>query len=382
MPHPHVSIVVLNWNNWEDTLECLESVYQIQYPNYDVIVVDNASEDDSLKKIESYSKGELKVNSKFIKYNSTNKPLKLVKPDKKNNALNKNYLDSKSLFLIENQENFGYTEGNNAGIRFALNSLNTEFVLILNNDTVVNEKILKNLISSIESPEVAIVQPKILYYDNPNIINTTGNKMDIFGSCECRGCEEIDTGQYDSSYYGGFFIASGACMFIKRNIINKLNKNHFFDPMLFAYHEDVDISFTARVLGFKIAYCPSAICYHKEGRSLKNNYKKFYWAQRNNIRVLIKNYSLKNLLWILPISLFIDLIYSIFSMFYLKRMTYVKILAQSVIWNIKNLKNTLKQRKIIQKQRKTSDCVLINSMEKKSIKLSSAVHSVITKFKE
>jgi len=78
MNNPRVSIIILNWNGWEDTVECLESVYQINYPNFDVILVDNASEDNSLKKIRNYCCGNLKVESRFFKYNPKNKPIKTL----------------------------------------------------------------------------------------------------------------------------------------------------------------------------------------------------------------------------------------------------------------------------------------------------------------
>ncbi|WP_342452635.1 glycosyltransferase family 2 protein [Thermococcus stetteri] len=66
---PRVSIIILNWNGWKDTIECLESLYRITYPNYDVILVDNASKDDSVQKIKEYAEGKIKVNSKFFEYN-------------------------------------------------------------------------------------------------------------------------------------------------------------------------------------------------------------------------------------------------------------------------------------------------------------------------
>jgi len=64
--NPRVSIIILNWNGWEDTIECLESLYQITYPNYDVIIVDNGSEDESLEMIRKYCQGKIRVESKFF----------------------------------------------------------------------------------------------------------------------------------------------------------------------------------------------------------------------------------------------------------------------------------------------------------------------------
>ena len=75
MDYPRVSIIILNWNGWKDTIECLESIYQITYQNYDVIVVDNGSKDDSVQKIKEYCEGKIKVESKFFEYDPSNKPI-------------------------------------------------------------------------------------------------------------------------------------------------------------------------------------------------------------------------------------------------------------------------------------------------------------------
>ena len=75
--YPLVSVIILNWNGWKDTLECLESLYQIKYPNYKVILVDNYSQDQSLKKIRQYCRGQIPVETKFFKYQKHNKPIKI-----------------------------------------------------------------------------------------------------------------------------------------------------------------------------------------------------------------------------------------------------------------------------------------------------------------
>ena len=78
MINPKVTIIVLNWIEWKNTIECLESLYRITYPNYDVIVVDNGSEDESIEKIKEYCKGKVKVDSKFFEYDQGNKPIKII----------------------------------------------------------------------------------------------------------------------------------------------------------------------------------------------------------------------------------------------------------------------------------------------------------------
>jgi GT2 family glycosyltransferase len=117
MKNPKVSIIILNWNGWKDTIECLESLYQINYNNYEVILVDNDSKDESIEKIKEWAKGNIEVNSKFFKYNKKNKPIKVFeysKEELENNKYlkNKTKLDKlksdKKLFLLKNDNNYGY----------------------------------------------------------------------------------------------------------------------------------------------------------------------------------------------------------------------------------------------------------------------------------
>ena len=86
MDYPKVSIIILNWNGWKDTLEALESVYQIKYPNYGVVLLDNASDDESIEKIREYCEGKIKVKSEFFEYSKSNKPINLTEYQK--NELN------------------------------------------------------------------------------------------------------------------------------------------------------------------------------------------------------------------------------------------------------------------------------------------------------
>ncbi len=148
-----VSIIILNWNGWEDTIECLESLYQINYPNYDVIVVDNGSQNESVEMIKNYASGELSVESDFFEYKKFNKPIKIFEYSAKEleslQIINENYynLDSNNkLILIKNEVNSGFSEGNNIGINFSLQFLNSNYILLLNNDTVVDKNFLNELV--------------------------------------------------------------------------------------------------------------------------------------------------------------------------------------------------------------------------------------------
>ncbi len=140
--NPKVSIIILNWNSWEDTIECLESLNQINYDNYDIILIDNGSSDNSIEKIKEYCNANIKVESNFVKYNHYNKPIKFVYyREKENNQLEiigngSNELNSnKNLIIIENRKNYGFTKGNNIGMEYSKNFFNPKYYLLLNNDT-------------------------------------------------------------------------------------------------------------------------------------------------------------------------------------------------------------------------------------------------------
>ena len=111
---PRVSIIILNWNGWMNTIECLESIYQITYPNYDVIVVDNGSENDSVEKIKEYAEGGFPVESRFFEYTTGNKPLQYVEysleeaeTGKRTERAVAHLPSNKKLILIKNGKNFG-----------------------------------------------------------------------------------------------------------------------------------------------------------------------------------------------------------------------------------------------------------------------------------
>ena len=149
---PRVAIIVLNWNGWENSIECLESIYKIDYPNYDLILVDNASDDDSIEKIRGYCGGKIEVESNYVNYTDQNKPINVREIDHHEmmeieledvNGLN----HEKNLLFIKNDKNYGFAEGNNIAIRFAMEKLDPEYVLLLNNDTVVDNKFLNELIT-------------------------------------------------------------------------------------------------------------------------------------------------------------------------------------------------------------------------------------------
>ncbi len=224
---PKISIIILNWNNKDDTIKCLDSLRYLNYNNYEIIVIDNGSTDGSQKEIR------------------------------------KRFSDVK---LIENKENLGFAEGNNIGIQKALEDEKIEYLFLLNNDTTIEPDILKELVKVAESDsKIGMLQPKMLRMDNPDIIDSTGHIFK-FGKIIDRGVGEIDRGQYDNKL-DIIGCCAGACLY-KREMFKDVG---LFDKSFFLYYEDAELSWRAYKKGWKAKHIPSAIVYHKRGGTIKKD---------------------------------------------------------------------------------------------------------------
>ncbi|MEN6553318.1 MAG: glycosyltransferase family 2 protein [Methanobacterium sp.] len=265
--NPEVAIIILNWNGWEDTIECLESVYQIAYPLYEVIVVDNGSKDDSIERIKNYAEGKIKVESKFIEFSLENKPI-YVKEYLKNELESsisikksiKNPFSRRNLILIKNDNNHGFAEGNNIGIRFALNNLNSDYILLLNNDTIVDPYFLNELIKVAESDShIGILGPTIYEYKDPQEIQSAGakihwNKGEVVNLIPNENKYSEEPENVDSVI--GCALLAKSELFYK---IGYLNKDYF------AYLEETEWCVRAHKALYKIVYVPKGKIWHKGG---------------------------------------------------------------------------------------------------------------------
>ena len=292
MEYPNVTIIILNWNGWEDTIECLESLYQIKYPNCDVIIADNGSEDESIPKIKEYCDGKVKVESPFFKYNHEGKPINLVEyeldqsgniKDKENET---DLFSKNKLILIKNNKNYGFAKGNNIAVRYALNFLKPDYILLLNNDTVVSPGFLSKLVETAGKDEkIGIVGPKILKYHNPQIIDSTGHILKL-GRVLDRGYGELDKGQYDDQ--NDILGVIAACSLYKTKMLTDIG---LFDESFFTVYEDAELSWRSNKKGWKAKYVPESLVYHKRGRSLNKksvNSKMILLQLRNMVKTAEK----------------------------------------------------------------------------------------------
>ncbi len=303
-----VSVIILNYNAGDLLTDCVESLFNIIHKNFEVIVVDNASRDDSHKKCKD----------RFPK-----------------------------IRLIENKENLGYCEGNNVGIRAARG----DFIMILNPDTIVHSECITELMSGYSKYGDGLYQPKILDNESHEIFISTGNFMNILGFGYSRAKGKKDLGQYDNDQEIGY--ASGTCLFTTAKILKQLGN---FDPFLFAYHDDLDLGWRGKIQGIKSYYIFNAIIYHPfEGYSFKLNQFKMYLLERNRIYCIFKNFSVASIVKCLPLLLLIDIMV---TLFYLKSgFFWIKIKANLNI--LRNIRHIHQSKKEIQKNRKLTDKEII-----------------------
>jgi len=262
---------VLNWNGWRDTIECLESVLRLDYPDYKVIVCDNASSDGSLDHIRSWARGELAAESRNPALASLvtppiPKPVPLVElPD---HAAKISDVRDARLVLIQTGANLGFAGGNNVGLRYALAQGNCDFAWLLNNDTVVQPGALSQLVQRMqERPDAGICGSTLLYYDDPSKLQACGGS--VYNKWMARGghigkltsatqLPEAQEVERKMAY------VVGASMLVRRSFLEQIG---LMDERYFLYFEELDWATRAKGL-FPLAYCPSSAVYHKEGQSI------------------------------------------------------------------------------------------------------------------
>lgn len=309
-----VSIIILNWNGWEDTIECLESLYQVDYPDYDVIVVDNGSQIESVEMLKKYASGDLSVESDFFVYNEFNKPINIfeytAKGLKSLQIINENYNNLNSnnkLILIKNEINSGFSEGNNIGIKFSLQFLNSDYILLLNNDTVVDKNFLNELVKFADTDHKAgIVGPKVNYYDKPDKTAYIGHNVNL---CNGRISDPpiIDVNN-PKSVQIDYVVGCG--LLIKRRVIDDIG---LLDPNYFLYYEDADWCLRAKKHGYDIFYVPKSKIWHKIPSEEIRSLSSYYYGNRNSFLLIKKNRDSFNLFCY--IQLFINkLIFALYLM--------------------------------------------------------------------
>jgi GT2 family glycosyltransferase len=299
-----IAIIIVGYNSKKYLNDLFTSLNKSTYKNFKIFYVDNNSADQSINWIQNhYPKTE----------------------------------------IIKNKDNVGFATANNIGLKIAIKQ-NFNYFFLLNPDTVIDKNCLQILIDKVDNN--SIIQPLILIYKNKktNLINSDGNVLNYLGYSYCAGQKKnADNIQLSRKEIP---LASGAAMFIPKNIINSIG---ILDDDFFMYHEDVDFSWRARIAGFKIKIIPDAIVWHKYHFS--RNKQKFFFAERNRLFFIFKNFQAKTILLISPMFLINEILmvlYSIFTGWFLLKIKS----SGSFIWNLNYI---FSKRKKINKLRKNND---------------------------
>lgn len=265
----HCSIILINWNGWKDTIECIETVLKQDYPNFDIIIVDNGSEDNSIEEIRNYLFGtnlEIETNYPNLVYPLYKKPLDVVEIGLSNiNNFENRKISQKipKIFMIKSEKNLGFAKANNIAAKFAIQNLKTSYLFILNNDTIIDKNTITSLINfSNKYPLYAVLQSLIYYYDDSSKIWQAGGK--ILPWAQVKYYYKITKENSDSISF-----ISGCAMFIKSEIVKKYGT---FSEKFF--HGEEDFEFSLRMLKNKekMALVTDSIVYHKIAASVEKKW--------------------------------------------------------------------------------------------------------------
>lgn len=227
---------MLTWNNYSDTKECIESLIRVKQPKFSILVVDNASTDNSLKKLQA---------------------------------------DYPDLLFLELTENVGISGGYNAGIEYAVGE-NADYIVVTNNDIVFLEGTIDKLTKfALSNKNVGIVVPRTLNYHNHEYLAGVGGKWRNFPpSVKMLGWNVTYKKQFNKTKKLEYAISS--CYLITKELIHAIG---YYDIGYFFYNDDWDYSIRARKAGFKIFYYPDAVVYHKVSISTQKSKQKEIWWQ-------------------------------------------------------------------------------------------------------
>lgn len=323
MNQPEISIIIVNWNGKKWLKRCLGSLREQTFKNFETIVVDNKSSDDSIA---------------FIR---THYP---------------------EVRLIENDRNAGFAGGNNVGIRHAKG----QNILLLNNDVWLEEGFLESLFSFYKSSGCDVVAPVEADYDTKTPVEKTVT-IDFMGHPVY-----LERGKGYKDFY-----LNGTCLLFSKDLYLKSGG---LDDNFFMYFEETDWFWRLQLLGKTFCRAKGLYVYHagagSTGRGIRTN--QFLWRNQNNLQMLLKNYAWYNLLWVLPLYFLQNVLEIIFFMLTLKpaiAFTYLR----GWSFNIRHLKKILQQRKKVQSERLVRDAQILRNFYKGPAKLIHLINHATTR---
>jgi len=291
---PKVVAIVLNWNGWLDTIECVESLLRSSRPPHQIVIVDNGSVDDSIDRICEWVDGllvpeHLSEVTLGWSYRPYPKPIAYAQFNGPAEAFEGSGAPETPVVLIRTGENLGYAGGNNVGIHYALARFGADYVWILNNDTIVERHALDRKIAVAQMDhQIGIVGAKLLRYQDPS-------KMQALGGGNVIPALGLDS-QIGAGLDGSLATTQpielehvvGASLFVRAAAIDSVG---LMDESYFLYREETDWCLKMRKNGWKLVCCPVAEVWHKQGASI--GYKSVlhdYYSVRNMLFLLHKHH--------------------------------------------------------------------------------------------
>ena len=288
---PLVSIITINYNQAEVTHQFLASAEHLTYPNYEIIVVDNASTQPFQNSLGS--------------------------------------TQYKHLRLIRSEVNLGFTGGNNLGIQEAQG----DFFFIVNNDTELSPTLLEDLLKPFaENDQIGVTCPKIRFFDAPQRVQYAGyNPVNLYtGTATAIGFNQEDDGRFDKPH--ATYFAHGCAMLVSRNVVERVGR---FAERFFLYYEELDWSQRIRDAGFLIYYQPTATILHKESASVgQNSPLRTYYLTRNRILFMRRHCSLfQRIVFFAFFGIFV-LPKHVISFLIAGQLTHAKAFIRGALWNL------------------------------------------------
>jgi len=325
---PHVSIVVTNSNGKRYLKKCLKSILEQDYSNFEIILVDDASVDGSVQFVKNMFGNDSRVK------------------------------------IICNSKRFGPGQGRNIGVKVAKG----KYIIFLDNDTEVTPHWINELINTMEKDStIGIGQSTLLKMDAPDTIQHAGMSMIDF----CGWTWKLHRNEIYENFVERYkepitiFGAATAAMIVRHDILYEIG---LFDPRFFIYFEDTDLSWRMWLRGYKVVSVPQSVVYHREAGSIKKEINASthteYNYNKNCLRMIIKNYSLKHILTFLPTTCVCLLAKAIIQMRRTRAGSIVGLI-RALTWNIVEIRNTTHERIKVQQTRKVCDKFIIKNHMKR-----------------
>lgn len=287
---PRVHVLLVNYNGWQDTLECLESIFRLDYPDVRVIVCDNGSSDGSVERIRAWAEGTQPAAPPRVAalhaFEGTpiRKPIRYVLGDRAQAEAGTLPDADAQLVLVRLHENRGFTGGNNVGLRYLHARGERSLVWLLNNDTVVEPTALTEMVTTLcERDQLAAVGATVFWYDRPDRVQVAGGGRLSLWSGFTKVAVLHDRPESRPPH---FDFVSGACMLLRLDVLHDVG---LLDERYFMYSEEVDWCLRMRRAGRELGYAPRARVWHKgEGSVQRHSDRRDYHTVRSALLLVHK----------------------------------------------------------------------------------------------